>query len=281
MTQIPLAQNPTARRAVDGASSWIEMMARVGYASRGVIYITIGGLALSLAAGAGGETTDSRGVLQRIAEQSFGKVALVVIALGLAGYAIWRLVEAFSNPARLGREPKDIVRRIAYGVRGVIYGALAIAAVRLAMGDSSGGSSGETRDLTARVMEMPAGRWMIGIVGAIIIGYGIHSLLKAWRSDIGKHMRVGEMSQDTSHRIIHVSRFGIGARGLVFVLIGWFFIQAAMQYDPSAAGGVGEALDTLARQPHGPWLLGIVALGLIAFGIHSLLEAKYRRIDVA
>ena len=281
MTQIPLAQNPTARRAIEGAAPWIEMLARVGYASRGVIYITIGGLAVALARGSGGETTDSRGVLQRIADAPFGKAALAIIALGLAGYAVWRMTEALANPAALGSDAKDVFRRVAHGVRGVIYGALAFAAARLAMGESSGGSSGQTQDITARVMEMPGGRWVIGIVGAIVAGYGLHSLVKAWRSDIGKHMRVAEMSRDTSRQIVHASRFGIAARGVVFVIIGWFFIQAAVEFNAREAGGVGEALDTLARQPHGPWLLGIVALGLVAFGVHSLLEAKYRRIDVA
>ena len=280
MTQIPLAQSATARRAIDGAASWIETLARVGYASRGVIYITIGALAIAVARRSGGETTDSRGALERIGDQPLGRAALAIIALGLAGYAIWRLTEAFSNPARLGRDAKDVFRRIAHGVRGVIYGALAFAAARMAAGGSSGGSGG-TRDLTAQVMGMPGGRLAILLVGAIIAGYGIHSLIKAWRSDIGKHMRVAEMSRDTSRQIIHVSRFGIAARGVVFVLVGWFFVEAAEQYDPSEAGGVGEALDTLARQPHGPWLLGIIALGLVAFGVHSLLEAKYRRIDVA
>lgn len=279
--QVPLARSPMAQRSVDSASAWIEMLARVGYASRGVIYVTIGALALSLARGGGGETTDSRGALGRIAEQPLGTAAIAVIALGLAGYAIWRLTEALANPARLGHDARDVFRRIANAVRGIIYAALAFAAAGLATGDSSGAQPGQTDDLTARAMALPAGRWLVGLVGAIIIGYGIHSLIKAWRSDIGKHMRVAEMSRDTSRRIIHVSRFGIGARGLVFMIVGWFFVQAAMQFDAREAGGVGEALDTLARQPHGPWLLGIVALGLVAFGIHSLLESKYRRIDVA
>ena len=263
----------------DGTASWIEMLARVGYASRGVMYIIIGALAVALARGSGGETTDSRGALKMIGEQPLGNAALFVVALGLAGYAVWRLTEAITNPGRLGNSAKDILRRIAHAVRGVIYGVLAVAAVRLAMGGSSGSSSG-TDEWTARVMAVPAGRWMVALVGMIIIGYGIHRLIRAWKSDIGKHMRVTEMSEDTSRKIIHVSRFGIGARGLVFVLVGWFFVQAAWQFDSSEAGGVAEALDTLARQPHGKWLLGIVALGLAAFGVHSLLEAKYRRIDV-
>ena len=263
----------------DGTASWIEMLARVGYASRGVMYIIIGGLAVALARGSGGETTDSRGALRMIGEQPLGNAALFVVALGLAGYAVWRLTEAVTNPGRLGNSAKDILRRVAHAVRGVIYGVLAVAAVRLGMGGSSGSSSG-TDEWTARVMSVPAGRWMIALVGVIIIGYGIHRLIRAWKSDIGKHMRVTEMSEDTSRKIIHVSRFGIGARGLVFVLVGWFFVQAAWQFDSSEAGGVAEALDTLARQPHGKWLLGLVALGLAAFGVHSLLEAKYRRIDV-
>jgi len=268
-----------------GAASWIETLARIGYASRGVLYIIIGALALALAMGSGGATTGSRGALQTIADQPLGTAALIVIALGLAGYAVWRLTEAFANPQHLGGDPKGIVRRIGYAVRAVIYGALAVVAVRIAMGDSSGSSSGETSaqpaELTARLMELPFGRWLLGLAGAIVIAYGVHRIIQAWRADIGKQIRVAEMSRDTSRSIIHVSRFGIGARGVVLVMIGWFLVLAAVQYDPTEAGGVAEALNTLARQSHGPWLLGIVALGLVAFGVHSLLQARYRRIDIA
>ena len=271
----------TARDAVGSAASWIETLARVGYASRGVLYIIIGALAIALAMGSGGETTGSRGALQTIAEQPFGTVALIVIAIGLAGYAAWRLTQVFANPEHLGSDAKGIARRIGYAVRALIYGALAFAAARMALGSSSSASSDQTDSWTARVMELPAGRWLVGIAGAIIIGYGIHNLIKAWRADIGKHMRLGEMTRDTSRWVIHVSRFGIAARGVVFVLVGWFFVQAAWQYDPEEAGGVAEALNALAAESYGPWLRGIVALGLVAFGVHSLLEAKYRRIDVA
>lgn len=284
MGEIRLDAGPTgaaARAATQGAAGWIETLARVGYASRGVLYIIIGALAIALAIGSGGATTGSRGALQTIAEQPLGTAALIIIALGLAGYAIWRLSEAFANPQHLGSDAKGVARRIGYAVRAVIYGGLAIAAARMALGDSSGSSSGQTDSWTARVMELPGGRWLVGIAGAIIIGYGIHRLIQAWRADIGKQMRLGEMSADTGRWVIHVSRFGIAARGVVFVLVGWFFVQAAVQYDPSEAGGVAEALNAIARESYGPILLGIVALGLIAFGVYSLLEAKYRRIDVA
>ncbi len=269
------------RDAADGAAPWIEMLARIGYASRGVLYIVIGALAVALATGTGGETTDSRGALRTIAEQPLGTAMLIVIAIGMAGYAAWRFAQALSRSPQSSNDAKAAAKRIGYGLRGAIHLALAVAAVRIAMGSSSGGSSGETESRTAWVMQLPAGRWLVGLAGAGVIAYGLYRIVNAWKSDIGEKMRVAEMSRDTSRRIIHVSRFGIAARGVVFVIVGWFFVQAAVQYDSSEAGGVSQALDTLARQPYGPWLLGIIALGLVAFGIHSLLEAKYRRIDLA
>lgn len=262
-------------------ASWIETLARVGYASRGILYIIIGALAIALALGTGGETSGSRGALQTIAQQPLGTLALVVIALGLAGYAAWRFSQALTNPEHLGSDAKGIARRLGYAIRALIYGALAVTAARMVMGSSSGNSSGQTDSLTARAMELPAGRWLVGIGGAIVIGYGIHRLIQAWRADVSEHMRLGDVSPDTRRWIINVSRFGIAARGVVFVIVGWFFVQAALQYDPSEAGGVSEALTTLAGESHGPWLLGVVALGLVAFGVHSILQAKYRRIDVA
>jgi hypothetical protein len=281
VANIRLERDSPAGGAVGGAASWIETLARVGYASRGVLYIIVGALATSLAMGSDGATTDSRGALQAIADQPLGTVALAVVALGLAGYAAWRVSQAIANPERLDSDAKGVVRRVGYVVRAVIYGGLAFAAGRMAFGASSGGGSGQTDSWTARVMELPAGRWLVGLAGAIVIGYGIYSIIRAWQADIGSQMRVGEMTQDTSRWLVHVSRFGIAARGVVFLLIGWFFVQAAVQYDPSEAGGTAEALNALARESYGPWLLGIVALGLVAFGVYSLLEARYRRIDVA
>lgn len=283
MANIRLDHHSAARGAADGASSWIEMLARVGYASRGVLYIIIGALAFTLAIGSGGETTGSRGALQEIADKPLGNVALFVIALGLAGYGVWRLIQAAANPQRLGDSVKDAFKRAGYALRGVIHVGLAVAAVRIAMGSRSsdgGESSQQTESWTARVMEWPAGRWLVAIAAAIMIGYGLYRIYQAWKADLGKQMRVAEMSRETSRRIIHVSRFGIAARGVVFVLVGWLFMQAALQYDASEAGGVAEALDSLRSQPYGPWLLGVVALGLVAYGVHSILQSRYRRIDV-
>ncbi len=280
MADVGFNRGSMAHGGESDVASWIGTLARVGYASRGILYIIIGALAIALALGSGGDTTGSRGALQTIAEQPLGTLALIVIALGLAGYAAWRISQALTNPERLGSDAKGIVRRLGYAVRALIYGALAVTAARMVMGFSSGDSSGQTDSYTARVMELPAGRWLVGLAGAVVIAYGIHRLVQAWRADIGKHMRLGEVNGDTRRWIINVSRFGIAARGVVFVLVGWFFVQAAVQYDPSEAGGVSEALTTLAGESYGALLLGVVALGLVAFGVHSILQARYRRIDV-
>ena len=148
MAEVRLEHGSTTGSAADGVASWIETLARVGYASRGVLYIIIGALAIALAMGEGGSTTGSRGALQAIADQPLGTVALIVIALGLAGYAAWRISQAFANPERLGSDAKGVLRRVGYAVRAIIYGSLAFAAARIALGDSSGGggsSSGPDR----------------------------------------------------------------------------------------------------------------------------------------
>lgn len=271
----------TIDQAVNDAGSWIERLARLGYASRGLLYIIVGGLAVALAFGDGGSTTDSRGALERIADKPLGTVALAVMALGLAGYAVWRLSEAIANPERLGADVKGIAKRVGHLVRAIVYGALAWAAARMAFGDSSGSSgSQQTDSLTARAMALPMGRWLVGIGGAITIGYGLYRLWKAFGGDVEKHLRLHEASPDARQWMLRVSRFGIAARGIVLALIGWFFVQAALQSDASEAGGVAEALDTVAGASYGPWLLGAVALGLVAFGVHSFIQARYRRIDV-
>ncbi len=264
------------KQLTNNSSLWVERLARFGYAAKGVVYGIVGLLAAQAAFGGGGKTTDTRGALQEIVKQPFGKVLLGIVAIGLFGYVIWRFVQAIKDPENKGTDLKGILQRIGYGITGLIYAGLAISAVRIILG-SGGGNSNSTQDWTARLLSQPFGQWLVGTVGAFIIGLGFYQFYKAFTAKFRQEMNLSELSDTEEKWVIGISRLGLAARGIVFCVIGFFFIQAARQSDASEAGGLGEALQTLAQQPYGPWILGIVALGLIAYGIYTVIQARYRQ----
>ncbi|RCJ29111.1 hypothetical protein A6770_01605 [Nostoc minutum NIES-26] len=261
------------------ANSAFERLARLGYAAKGVVYFVVGFLAAQAAFGVGGKTTDTRGALETIVSQPFGKFLLSILTVGLIGYALWRLVETIYDPEHSGqaRDTKHTAKRLGYGFSALAYGGLALTAVKLIIG--SGKDSGNsTQDWTAKLLAQPFGQLLVGLVGVIVTGVGIYYLYEAYKCKFRGNFKLQEMSANEQTWAIRTGRFGIASRGVVFSIIGFFLIQAAHQSDPSQAKGLGEALATLAKQPFGPWILGLVALGLIAYGIYSLVEARYRKI---
>jgi uncharacterized membrane protein YidH (DUF202 family) len=259
-------------------SSWIERLARFGYISKGVVYAIVGFLALQAAVGSGGKTTDPQGALQEIVKQQFGQILLALIAIGLLGYVIWRFVEAIKDPENKGTDAKGLAQRFGYVINGLIYAGLAFTAIKLALGIGGNSNSNSTQDWTARILSQPFGQWLIGTVGAFIIGLGFYQFYQAFSNSIRKRLNLTELSNGERKWVMTICRFGVAARGVVFCIIGWFLIQAATQYDPTQAGGLDRALQSLAQQPYGPWLLGIVALGLIAYGVYMVVQARYSQL---
>lgn len=271
-----------ARAAKREAIPWVVALARFGYAAKGVVYIIVGILALQVALGTGGATTGPEGALSRIGGQRFGQVMLAVVAIGLFGYALWRFVQAWVDPEDAGSDAKGIGQRIGYAISGFSYGALAAAAAQLVLGAANGGQGNEqqTQDWTARLLALPFGRWLVGIIGLAIIGVGLYQFYYGYTEGFRKHLMSHQMSQQQNTWARRTGKLGYMARGVVYAIIGGFLVLAAWRHDPSEAGGIGKALGELAQQPYGPWLLGVVALGLIGYAIFALIEARYRRIYV-
>ena len=256
---------------------WIARLARVGYVAKAILYGTIGILAAQLALGSGGRTTDTRGALRELMDAPYGRAMLIVIAVGLFGYAVWVFVRAFTDAEGRGTSAKGIALRIGDVARGIAHGGLALAAVRLARGDGGSGGDG-TREWAGRAMGTGFGEALLWAAAAGIAGYGLYQLYRSWAAKLGRRLAIAELPPGTARWIIAVSRFGIAARGVVFCLIAWFLARAAAQHDPSEAGGVRESLQTLADA--GRWPLALVALGLVAYGVYELVNARYRRIQV-
>lgn len=260
---------------------WVVWLGRFGFAAKGLVYIIIGVLAVQVAIGSGGETTGPSGALGTIANQAFGQILLIVVAVGLFGYALWRLIQAWVDPENEGADAKGVVKRIGYAISGLIYGFLSIEAIRIVMGSSSGGGSDQqAQNWTATLLSQPFGQWLVGIVGAIIIGTGCYQFYRAYSAKFKEKLKFNEMSTTERRWSVRSGRLGFAARGVVYLIMGGFLIQAARSQNSEEAGGIGQALGELAQQPYGPWLLGIVAVGLVAYGFFCFILARYRRIFI-
>jgi len=265
------------RTGRDVSKGGVVVAARMGYAARAVVYAVVGALALMLALGRGGRTTDTKGAVAVVAEQPFGSVLLGVLGLGLLAFAAWRFVQALKDVERKGRSAKGLVSRGALAVSGLIHASLGLYAFRLLQG--RGGSGGDqTRSLTARLMSQPFGRVLVAAVGGVVLVFAFQQLKRAWTGRMLDKLTLTGIAARQRTWVERVSRAGVAARAVVFLVMGVFFLLAALHSNPGEARGLGGALATLAAQPFGPVLLGVVAAGVVAYAVYQLLEARYRRI---
>jgi hypothetical protein len=246
----------------------------MGFVAKGVLYAIVGIAAIGAAIGSG-RLTDTRGAMRHVGDAPFGRVALVAIAVGLVGYAVWRFVEAIADPDRRGHDAKGLALRSSYFGRGLLHLALAFSAAKLAFGRSAG-QSGQSQQATGRAMALPGGVVLVWIVALGIGAFGVYQLYRAARKKLGSQMRSGEMAVEAGGWLVTVSRIGIAARGIVFIAIGWILGSAARDHDPSKAGGIAAGLDRLATLGRLP--LAAIGAGLVAYGFYQLLNARYRSV---
>ena len=270
-----------AEQAVRSAvrNPWVERLARFGYAARGVVYALIGLLAIQAAFGGRGaieQQASPEGALQRIAEQS--RLLLVLVAIGLIGYALWRFVQAILDPENKGTDAKGLAKRGSMLASGIAYAGLALLAARIVSGTGNASSGGGSQEAAAGLMDKPFGRWLVVLAGIAVIVSALYQIYESYTKKFRKRLKLEEMDANEERLATRTGQVGLTARGIAFFVSGWFLVQAGLRYNPNEARGLGGALETLASQPYGPWLLGLVALGLIAYGAYSFLQARYRKI---
>jgi Domain of Unknown Function (DUF1206) len=252
---------------------WYEVLARCGLVAKGVLYVLLGGLALALALGHGGTATSREGALAGLAQHSYGKVLLVLLAAGFAAYACWRVVQGIA--VRDDSTAKEWAKRVGYVCRGLVYAGWTSSAVELLLGSRSGGSQNRrAKHATATFLSLPAGPVLVGAAGALFLGVALWQIYSGVSRRFEEHWRG---TQRTAH--VWGSRAGLVghvARGVVFGLIGAFVIKAAVEYDPHDAVGLDGALQKLQRTGYGPFLLGVTAAGLLCYGLFCFVDARYR-----
>ncbi|MBA2536751.1 MAG: DUF1206 domain-containing protein [Actinobacteria bacterium] len=266
-----------ARSDAERGRGWFAVLARAGLVAKGVSYGLVGILALNLVVGDGGKATSRQGALATLAQESFGKVLLVLLAFGFAGYATWRLVEGLIGSDE-GGKIKEWGKRAGYLGRGLIYAGLTYSTVKLLFGADSQSQNQDAREKTSTVLEWPGGRWIVGAVGLAVIGVGLWNGYRGISTKFEDEWR-GGMSSAARRWGRRIAVVGHLARGVVFTLIGAFLIKAALEYEPKEAVGLDGALQEVVNASYGRYLLGLVAAGLVCYGIYCLVDARYRDVS--
>ena len=257
---------------------WVENFARVGLTAKGVVYCLVGIIAFMAAFEIGGKSAksaDRSSVFQFILEQPFGKWLLGLVAIGLACYAIWRFIEAIQDTKGVGSDAKGIAKRVRYAFSGVIYAGLAFLAAKLVLGNG-GGSGGDSRQtLASELLKQPFGQWLAGIVAVGILIAGFYQIYYGFSEKYKKEIQSTGLKSDAENKMIRAGKVGYIARGVVWLVIGYMFLQAAIQSNAQQAGGSSKAFAFLEDSTYGSIILGAVALGLICYGVFMFMRAKF------
>jgi len=256
----------------------MEALTRLGYAVRGLIYVTMGLLAVQVALGKGGILASPQGAIAALGKQPAGLVFLWVILIGIISYAIWGIVRAVFDPLRKGHDLRGLLARFGFLVSAFGYAILVWPTYGYITGASQTANGSQTQKFIGTVMAMPMGRWVIGILGLAILAGGLYQIYLGFDAAFEHQFSTYALSSEEKKLVTNVGRFGTSARGVVIALVGLLIALAAYQANPSQPVGMDTALATLMNQPYGIWLLAVVAVGLIAFGFYSMLSAVWFRL---
>jgi hypothetical protein len=280
-----------ARHHVENAGR-LNALARVGLAAKGASYALVGILAIKLAADSGGQATSRQGAaadsggqatsrqgaLHSLVQHSFGKALLILLALGFAAYALWRFAQTFFDENGVGNGAKGLAKRASYFGRGTIYAGLTYSTIKIIAGTAEQSQNQKAHKTTATILSWPAGKWIVGAAGLVLIGVGLWNGYRAVEEKFLDNWKTGQMSASMQHWGTRSGVAGLLARLVVFALIGIFLVKAAYDYNPREAIGLDGALQKLASHTYGSWLLGIVAAGLLAYAVFCFFEARYRNV---
>ncbi|TXK46947.1 DUF1206 domain-containing protein [Pontibacter qinzhouensis] len=275
-----------AQRLPSPQPAWVIRFARLGLAAKGVVYCLVGILAFMAAFELGDSSDQQAGkqdVFRFILKQPFGKALLAVVVVGMLCYTLWRLIQAIKDTDNRGSDAKGLGSRIGYASSGVVYGSFAFYAAKLVIG--SGGGSGQGEDsrqtLARELLSQPFGQWLAGAVALGMMGMGIYQFYRAFSGSYKKKIKESEIRQEVKGLLVRAGKVGYVARGVVWLIIGYMFLRAALEANSREAGGSQSAFQFLESSAYGSFLLGAVALGLLCYGVFMFVRAKYEIIKAA
>jgi hypothetical protein len=264
-----------AARPTTGVRPGVRAAGRAGLVARGAVYLVLAWLALHIAVGERGRQANSQGALATVASRPYGEALLVLLAVGLAGYALWRFSQAALGTVTDGRKAGPRLKSLG---RGVVYAGMCATAVEFLAGSPGSSQAAQQSSLTARLMQHSGGRWLVGVAGAVVAVAGVAMVVNGVRRRFAKHLETERMTPATERVVVGLGAAGRVARGVVIMIAGLLVVSAAVTTDPRKSTGLDGALRTLAHESYGPWLLGVIAAGLAAFGLHCLAAAKWERL---
>ena len=260
-----------------GSRQWIEKLARWGYAAKGLVYVLIGILAVMAAIGQGGSNNATKqGAAQMIFEQPFGKFLAIIVVIGILGFVAWRFVQAFKSKSLGSDQKKRALNRVRYALSGFIYLAFAISLIKMISGSGSSGNG--QQNMVAKVLEMDLGPLLVALTGIIVMIAGIYQWVRAYKEEYMKKMSFSGIGAHMRDTVRKIGKLGYAARGVVWLLVGFFLLLAGLNSDASQAQGQGGAFQTI-EQWGGSWVLMIVALGVVAYGVFMFFKSRYYQVQ--
>lgn len=253
-----------------------SLWARMGYAARGILYLTIGALACLSVLGLGGAEADSKGAIRSLKSQPYGDTLLLVLVVSLVGYILWRLIQGIKDADNHGHSYKGLAIRSGLIVSAISHSVLCYWIVTLLLNDADKASGQSTSSTLKEYLGSDFTALVFGFIGVVIIGIGLAHLFKGFTAGFKQYM---DFPESKRHWMTPICQFGLVSRGVVFCIVGWIILRSAFVAGTSDNKGIADAFEWLNTTPFGNWLILIIAVGLIAFGAYSFLEAIYRRIE--
>ncbi len=256
---------------------WIEKLARWGFAAKGFVYVLIGILAVMAAVGQGSNNASKQGAAQMIFDQPFGKLLAVLVVIGILSFVVWRFVQAFNSKDTSNSKNKTMLKRARYAFSGFIYLAFAVTLIRMIMG-SGGGSGNGRQQLVGKVLEMDFGPFLVAAAGIGVMIAGIYQWIRAYKEEYMEKLSFSGAQSGMRENANKIGKVGYAARGVVWLLVGFFLLQSGLNSDASQAQGSGGAFQTI-EQWGGSWVLLVVALGVIAYGVFMFVKSRYYQVQ--
>jgi len=282
VSSVPLCVNRYSRVDSGGCGltfAHVDKLARFGVATKGFVFVLVGMLALLAALGGGGRVTGQEGAVRAVGDWPLGHALLLAISVGLAAYALWRGAQAVFG---LGAKAGGVLHRVGCALIAFIYSGLALAAFQMARGAPEGRAGhGHARVWIARLVAEPLGASAVGVAGGAIMAFGLYEIWQGLTARFAGELDTSGASPEVQRWTIHAGRVGHAARGLVFQVMGYGLIRAALDARSAEMRDLGGALRQLAQQQFGAAILGFVAAGLVAYGLYTLSTARFQRVDRA